>query len=135
MTSNQDLISNGNFNIEAKSTSRMLLPRKDEDTQREDEDKKEIKIKETSGDNNIFIIEEDYLKIEECTALTLGPVSINQKAFVCLYCSAKKDNYICKFCYYNCHQKCRDIAKAQQKQEEFKGEKEFACYCGNKFAS
>ena len=132
MTSNQDLISNGNFNIEAKSTSRMLLPRKDEDTQREDEDKKEIKIKETSGDNNIFIIEEDYLKIEECTALTLGPVSINQKAFVCLYCSAKKDNYICKFCYYNCHQKCRDIAKAQQKQEEFKGEKEFACYCGNK---
>jgi len=83
-------------------------------------------------DENRFIIEEDYSKFDECTAMNLGPEHIFQKCYICSICSQKKNNYICKYCYYNCHQNCRKIVKREPNKEEFKGEKDFACYCGNK---
>ena len=83
-------------------------------------------------DDNRFIIEEDYSKFDECTAMNLGPEHIFQKCYVCSICSPKKNYYMCKYCYYNCHQNCRDIAKREPRKDEFKGEKDFACHCGNK---
>ena len=83
-------------------------------------------------DDNRFILEEEYSKFDECTAMNLGPEHIFQKCYVCSICSTKKNYYICKYCYTNCHQNCRDIAKREPRKDEFKGEKDFACYCGNK---
>ena len=68
----------------------------------------------------------------ECTAKNLGPEHIFQKCYVCSICTPKKNYYICKYCYYHCHKKCRNIAKREPREEEFKGEKDIACYCGNK---
>ena len=115
-----------------QSSSRMLLSNDGKETNKKEEKKKKTRDKNIKEENNIFIIEEDYLALDECTAMYLGPVSINQKCFICRYCSARRHNYICKFCYDNCHKKCRDIAKVEPYLEECKGEKEFACFCGNK---
>ena len=118
---------------EPESSSRMLSSKELSESQKNEEKKEKKKKKNNINTEEIkFIIEEEYLPLDECTAMTLGPVTLFQKCFVCPYCSPKNDQLICKFCYYKCHQKCRDIAKTDPKQEDFKGEKEFACYCGNK---
>ena len=88
---------------------------------------------EPQKEDNKFNIEEEYLKLEECTGLILGPIKIYQKCFICPLCTPKKkENYICKFCYNTCHQKCRDYAKVDKKEDDYKGKKNFACYCGIK---
>ena len=120
---------------EPESSSRMLNSKE----LNESSQNKGIKIaeeeenKDNNNNNNInkFNIE-DYLPLDECTAMNLGPERIYQKCFICRICSPKNDHYICKFCYFKCHQKCRNILKIEQKQEDFKGDKNFACYCGNK---
>ena len=132
--SNPELITTENNNDEEKepeSSSRMISTRELAESQKNAEDKKQKK-KEKNEEEYKFIIEEEYLTLDECTAMTLGPETIFQKCFVCPFCNRKKDHYLCKFCYYKCHQKCRSIAKTDPKQEDFKGEKEFACFCGNK---
>ena len=118
---------------EPESSSRMISSRELTESQKNEEKKnKKSKKNDINNEEIKFIIEEEYLPFDECTAITLGPVTLFQKCFVCPYCSPKNDHYLCKFCYYKCHQKCRNIEKTDPKQEDFKGEKEFACYCGNK---
>ena len=129
--SNPDLITSDNNNDDDKdpaSSSRMISS-KDTESQKKNEDKK---LKKNNEENDKFIIEEEYLPLDQCTAMTLGPIKLFQKCYICPFCNPKKDHYICKFCYNKCHQKCRDIGKAEPKQEDFKGEKEFACFCANK---
>ena len=133
--SNPELITTENNNDEEKepeSSSRMISSKELDESKKKAEDKKQKKNIKNEEEYNKFIIEEEYLTLEECTAMTLGPEKIFQKCFVCPFCNRKKDHYLCKFCYYKCHQKCRTISKADPKQEDFKGEKEFACFCGNK---
>ena len=134
MSSNPELITTeqNDDDKEPPSSSRMLSSKELDESQKNDEKKLTIKNKINKEEEPKFIIEEDYLTLDECTAMTLGPVTINQKCYICQYCNPKKEYYICKFCYNKCHQKCRNIVKAEPKQEEYKGEKEFACYCGNK---
>ena len=133
--SNTEVIASDPNNEEEKepeSSSRMISSRELADSQNNQENKKDKKNKKLIKEESKFIIEEEYLPLDECTALTLGPEKIIQKCFACQLCDNKKDHFICKFCYYKCHEKCRKISKVDPKQEDFKGEKEFACYCGNK---
>ena len=116
------------YNKEPESASRMLPSDELNNSPSNQNKGNEIPKKEEEK----FIIEEEYLNLDECTAINLGPEKIYQKCFVCSICNPKKDHYICKFCYTKCHQKCRNILKIEPKQEDSKGEKEFACYCGNK---
>ena len=118
---------------EPESSSRMISSSKDiTESQKNSETKKQKKIHKKDTEDYKFIIEEEYLTLDECTAMTLGPETIYQKCFICAFCNPKKEHYICKFCFYKCHQKCRSIAQAEPKQEDYLGEKQFACYCGNK---
>ena len=106
--SNPELITTENNNDEEKepeSSSRMISTRELAEYQKNAEDKKQKK-NEKNEEEDKFIIEEEYLTLDECTAMTLGPETIFQK--------------------------CRSIAKTDPKLEEFKWEKEFACFCGNK---
>ena len=111
---------------------------KDEDPQKEikKEDNNKTKENERKGkdkkEKEKFVIELSYLKLEECTAMTLGNEKIYQKCFICPICNPKKNLYICKFCYNKCHQKCRDITGIQKKEEDYRGKKNFACHCGLK---
>ena len=109
-----------------------MISREITEAQKDNEDKEKKEIKTKEPEDYKFIIEEEYLTLDECTAMTLGPETIYQKCFICPFCSSKKFHYICKFCYYKCHQKCRSISKTEQKQEDYKGEKDFVCYCGYK---
>ena len=132
--SNPELITTEHNNEEEKepeSSSRMISSKENDDSQK-NIDKKEKKEKKAKKEEEKFIIEEEYLSLDECTAMNLGPEKINQKCFVCQFCNPKKEHYICKFCYYKCHEKCRKISQMDPKQEDYKGEKEFACHCGNK---
>ena len=118
-----NLIENDMNNKE--SSSREII--KDKEFPKEKKNQK--KIIEEEGK---FIIESVYLKLEECTAMTLGNEKIYQKCFICPICNPKKNFYICKFCYNKCHQKCRDITAIQKKEEDYRGKKNFACHCGLK---
>ena len=93
------------------------------------------------NDNNIdiikdtFDIDEDFLNKDGCTAVTLGLEPMLQRCYVCSICDIKKEHYICNYCYLRCHEKCRllegkDSPKSLE-ENNFMGEKEFACYCGN----
>ena len=119
---------------EPESSSRMINSKDlNESSQKKGIKKpKEEENQDNNNEINKFSIEKDYLPLDECTAMNLGPERIYQKCFICRICSPKNDHYICKFCYFKCHQKCRSILKIEPKQEDFKGDKEFACYCGNK---
>ena len=135
--SNQQLTTNEQRNDdyrEPESSSRMFNSKDfNESSQKKDIKKaQEEENQDNNNDINKFNIEKDYLPLDECTAINLGPERIYQKCFVCRICNPKNDHYICKFCYFKCHQKCRSILKIEQKQEDFKGDKEFACFCGNK---
>ena len=119
-----NLMENNLNNQEPESSSRERL--KEEEPNKET--KKELtteKIKDKEKDikeKEKFVIESSYLKLEECTAMS----------FICPICNPKKNLYICKFCYNKCHQKCRDITGIQKKEEDYRGKKNFACYCGLK---
>ena len=90
--SNPELITTENNNDEEKepeSSSRMISSRELAESQKNAEDKKQKK-NEKNEEENKFIIEEEYLKLDECTAITLGPEKIFQKCFVCPFCNRKK---------------------------------------------
>ena len=99
---------------------------------KEDNNKTKEKKEKDKKEKEKFVIELSYLKLEECTAMTLGNEKIYQKCFICPICNPKKNLYICKFCYNKCHQKCRDITGIQKKEEDYRGKKNFACHCGLK---
>ena len=105
--SERNLIENDN----PQSSSREIL--KEEQSK---EKKKEKNIPKLKDDKDKFIIESAYLKLEECTAMTLGNEKIYQKCFICPICNPKKDKFICKFCYNKCHQKCREITSISKKE-------------------
>ena len=54
------------------------------------------------------LFDDDYLLKTQCTSLNSGPLEIPQQCYVCGICNARKDRYICKYCYYNCHSQCRE---------------------------
>ena len=82
-----------------------------------------------------FDIDEDFLNKDGCTAITLGLEPMPQRCYVCSICDVKKEHYICNYCYLKCHEKCRLLeGKESPKSKEennYMGDKEFACYCGN----
>ena len=129
--SESNLITNEINNPESTSREKLKKPDKNDEEKKEENDKKEKENKEEKEKEDKFIIESSYLKMVECTAMTLGPEKLYQKCFICPICNPKKNNYICKFCYINCHQKCRDITQIKKKEEDYKGKKNFACFCGN----
>jgi len=92
---------------------------------KEDNNKTKENEKKEKDKKEKFDIELSYLKLEECTAMTLGNEKIYQKCFICPICNPKKNLYICKFCYNKCHQKCRDITGIQKKEEDYRGKKKF----------
>ena len=57
-----------------------------------------------------------------------------QRCYVCSICDIKKEHYICNYCYLYCHEKCRLLegkeSPKSQEENNFMGDKEFACYCG-----
>ena len=123
------LIENEMNNPESSSRERIIEQELNKDkTKEKEKDKNNIENNKEQLDK--FIIESSYLKLQECTAMTLGQIKIYQKCFICPICDPKKSNYICKFCYNKCHQKCRDFTKIPKKEEDYKGKKNFACYCG-----
>ena len=82
-----------------------------------------------------FDIDEDFLNKDGCTAVTLGLEPMPQRCYVCSICDIKKEHYICNYCYLRCHEKCRllegvDSPKSKE-ENNYLGDKEFACYCGN----
>jgi hypothetical protein len=89
--------------------------------------------KETIKDT--FDIDEDFLNKNLCTAVTLGLEPMPQRCYICPICDIKKEHFMCNYCYLFCHEKCRlaegkDSPKSKE-ENNFLGEKEFACYCGN----
>ena len=123
-----NLIGNEINNLESSSREEII-----KETEQNKEKKKEKKdLKKIKEQEEKFIIEADYLKKDECTAMTLGNEKIYQKCFICPICNPKKNNYICKFCYNKCHQKCREITEIDKKEEDYRGKKNFACHCGLK---
>ena len=82
-----------------------------------------------------FDIDEDFLNKDGCTAVTLGLEPMPQRCYVCSICDVKNEHYICNYCYLRCHEKCRllegvDSPKSKE-ENNYLGDKEFACYCGN----
>ena len=75
----------------------------------DDEDsKKKINIDDKT--NAIFSIPE-YFQKQNCTIFYIGALSISQKCYTCQICNPQEDKYICEFCYFNCHQVCREQKK------------------------
>ena len=85
--------------------------------------------------NDTFDIDADFLSKEGCTALTLGLEPMPQRCYICPICDIKKEHYICNYCYIFCHEKCRNFegleSPKSKEENNYLGEKEFACYCGN----
>ncbi len=82
-----------------------------------------------------FDIDEDFLNKDGCTAVTLGLEPMLQRCYVCTICDIKKEHFMCNYCYLRCHEKCRTLegkdSPKSLEENNFMGEKEFACYCGN----
>ena len=77
----------------------------------------------------------EYFSKEECTSLYFGHTKIDQKCYICLKCDRKGQNYLCKFCYENCHNNCRPLSKDKLEfllEKEYLNYKLFSCYCGLK---
>ena len=102
-----------------------------------------IKLKDSSKDpfnfnqtlaTDTFTIDEDFLEKTQCTSISLGPEPIMQNCYVCPICNPKRNHLLCSYCYFNCHQQCRDIeGKNSDKVKEennFLKIMEFSCYCG-----
>ena len=107
----------------------------------EDEDKKKKRI---NKDNiNLSFAIDEYLKNDNCTSFNLGPLAIPQQCYICSICNQQNQTedikYICKYCYDNCHQVCREIkrkrlenvnSKINFEQKDYIGIEEFYCLCG-----
>ena len=107
----------------------------------DDEDsKKKINIDDKT--NAIFSIPE-YFQKQNCTIFYIGALSISQKCYTCQICNPPEDKYICEFCYFNCHQVCREQkkkkmeiitqAKSYIEEKDYKGIQEFFCICGREY--
>ena len=107
----------------------------------DDEDsKKKININDKT--NAIFSITE-YFQKQNCTLFYIGVLSISQKCYTCPICNPQEDKYICEFCYFNCHQVCRELKKKKMEiimhektyieEKDYKGIKEFFCICGRDY--
>ena len=69
----------------------------------------------------------DFESKNQCTAYLYGKEKMEQNAYICTKCDKKSQNYICEYCYNNCHKKCKIFhQKASDKKEFLK----FSCYCG-----
>ena len=89
---------------------------------------------ETSEDDeNIQFKYNEYITRECCTSHYFGYEKINQQCYFCTACNPEKNNKLCKFCYDNCHKKCRrkleiirpEIVKAEKLENQ-----KFFCFCG-----
>ena len=106
----------------------------------EDEDKGKTNIK--SIENETFSINE-YFQKASCTLFYIGALPILQKCYTCSICNPQEDKYICEFCYFNCHQICRQLKeeklqivtheKSYMNEKDKKGIKEFFCLCGKEY--
>ena len=107
-----------------ESSSREIIKNPEHNQEIKSDNKDKEKEKEKASENKEkFIIESNYLKLVECTAMVLGTEKIYQNCFVCPICNPKKNNFLCKFCYNKCHQKCRDITKIKKKKKIIKKKK------------
>ena len=43
----------------------------------------------------------------KCTSKCFGIEPIKQEGFFCRFCDSNRQYKLCKFCYENCHEKCR----------------------------
>jgi hypothetical protein len=68
---------------------------------------------------------QDFKKIK-CTYLRFGNVKLEQEAYYCDSCDINKEYPICKTCFENCHQNCKQLI---QRDETIK-QSLFVCYCG-----
>ena len=93
------------------------------------------KSQELEEKNDTFNIDDDFFAKDGCTALTLGLEPMPQKCYICPICDITKKNYICNYCYIFCHEKCRNFegndSPKSKEENNFLGQREFACYCGN----
>ena len=74
--------------------------------------------------NNDFSIEQNFIEKIGCSAFYLGTEPIKQEAYLCPIHS-KENEFICKFCYENCHLNC--FKKNELKEKIYF---EFCCFCG-----
>ena len=75
----------------------------------------------------------DLMSTKSCTSYYFGEEPIEQKAFICAVCDARKKNFMCNYCYNNCHQKCRNTLKEPNllAKNEYSNIQKFSCYCGS----
>ena len=104
--SNQQLATNEQRNDdyrEPESSSRMLNSKELNESSQKKGIKKaeEEENQDNNNDINKFNIEKDYLPLDECTAMNLGPERIYQKCFVCRICSPKKITTFASFVILN----------------------------------
>jgi hypothetical protein len=45
----------------------------------------------------------------ECTSKYFGREEIEQEGYYCQFCDPQKKMKLCKYCYDDCHLKCREI--------------------------
>ena len=81
----------------------------------EDEESQKKKEKNKYVENDIFSINE-YIQKANCTLFYIGALPITQKCYICSICNPQEDKYICEFCYYNCHQICRQMKEKKLEQ-------------------
>ena len=108
----------------------------------EDEESQKKKEKNKYVENDIFSINE-YIQKANCTLFYIGALPITQKCYICSICNPQEDKYICEFCYYNCHQICRQMKEKKLEQssqektysieKDKKGIEEFFCKCGKEY--
>ena len=76
---------------------------------------------------------EEYSSRQECSSLFFGHTQIEQKCYICSKCDSKGQYYICRFCYENCHNKCRPLSEDKLEfllKKEYLNYKRFECHCG-----
>ena len=82
-------------------------------------------LRNINKNNENFSFESDFIKKNGCSAFYLGSEKIKQEAYLCPIHS-KENNYICKFCYENCHLNC----VKNKNENNNKIYCEFCCFCG-----
>ena len=108
----------------------------------DDDYEKGKEINNNDKTNALFSIYE-YFQKESCTLFFIGAISVFQKCYTCPICNPQEDKYICEFCYFNCHQICRELKKQKLdivdkektciEEKDYKGLKEFFCFCGREY--
>ena len=72
----------------------------------------------------------------DCTSKYFGREAIEQEGYYCQFCDPKKKMKLCKYCYDNCHLKCREINNNNITKNEIKNSYKipfgvkFYCDCG-----